>query len=100
VPVRVLGIDGDHVLIDVVPVRMMEVPAVEVVHMSLMLDRDVPAARAVLVPVRLVNEMLGSHRPDRIALIRIGVVRGRAPIDRPTKQSRGPKPPARMSAVW
>jgi len=40
---------GDHVLIDVVLMRVMQVPVVEVVHMPVVLDRGVAAVLAVLV---------------------------------------------------
>ncbi len=47
--IRVLVADRDHMLIDVIAVRMMQVPIVQVVHVAVVFDRRVPTALAVLV---------------------------------------------------
>jgi hypothetical protein len=47
--VRVVGVDGDGVLVDVALVRMVQVAVVQVVHVAVVQDRHVPAAGAVLV---------------------------------------------------
>ena len=41
----------EDVLVHMVTVDVMEMPVVQIIPMSLMLDRGVPAARAVLVGV-------------------------------------------------
>jgi hypothetical protein len=69
-----LGVDRDHVLVDMAVVRVVQMPVVEVVDVSLVLNRNVPAGRTVLVLVLLVNEMLGGHERDSSA--RIGLRRG------------------------
>ena len=48
-PRRVLLIHGDHVLIHMIPVRVMQVPVMQIVHMTLMPDRRMPAVRSVLM---------------------------------------------------
>lgn len=49
------GIDLENVLIDVTGVRMVQVAIVQIIHMSVVLDSQVAAARAVLVVVVRVN---------------------------------------------
>jgi hypothetical protein len=50
-PVRVLGIDLHHVLVDVVAVGAMEMAVVQVIDVIAVHDRRVPAVRRVLVGV-------------------------------------------------
>jgi hypothetical protein len=67
------GIDLENVLIDVTGVRMVQVAIVQIIHMSVMLDSHVAAARAVLVVVVCVN--LAVAHGVSVAL-RIGSVQG------------------------
>ena len=46
-----VGVDGEDVLVDVVPVRVMQMPVVEVVDMAVVQHRGVPAAGTVDVVV-------------------------------------------------
>lgn len=63
--VRVVGIDRERVLIDMITVGMVQVAAVYVVDMTLVLDRRVAAARLVPVRMILVYEMLVHGRSVR-----------------------------------
>jgi hypothetical protein len=58
---RVLAADGERVLIDVVSVDMVEMPVVEVVLVTFVLDGSVPAAGAVNVVVLGVGLVLAAH---------------------------------------
>ena len=53
--VRVLSVDLEHVLVDVVPVRVVQVPFVEVVDMVAVLDGRMAAVGGVLVRMILVD---------------------------------------------
>jgi hypothetical protein len=55
VALRMLGVDRDHVLVDMAFVRVVQMPVVEVVDVALVLERNVPAGGAMLVPVLVVN---------------------------------------------
>lgn len=55
--VGMLGIDGHDVFIDVIPVRVVEMPVVQVVDVAVVQDCAVAAARPVLVWVVLVRGM-------------------------------------------
>lgn len=57
---RVRRADSDRVLVDVTFVRMVQVPIVEIIHMPVMRNRLVSAARAVDVIVVFVGVM--AHR--------------------------------------
>jgi hypothetical protein len=60
--VRVGDAHLEHVLVDVIAVGMVEMPVVEVVDVSFVLDSDVAAARPVLVRMALMESMFGrSH---------------------------------------
>jgi hypothetical protein len=63
----------DHMLFDLLAVRMMKMPVVQVVHMPLMLDGRVSAIRAVLMNVAIVSFVSGHNRsPDPRKEIRKG----------------------------
>ena len=49
--VRVVRVDGERVLVDVVAVGMMQMPVVQVVGVALVQQRDMPAAGPMLVVV-------------------------------------------------
>jgi hypothetical protein len=55
---RVGVADCDRVLVDVALVRVVQVPVVQVVHVSFVLHRHMAAVRTVLVLVVVVNVML------------------------------------------
>jgi hypothetical protein len=59
----VLGVDLDDVLVDMVAVRVMKVPVVEVVDVIAMLDGGVATAGAVDVRMLAMNRVIG-HAPD------------------------------------
>ena len=52
---RVGGVDGEHVLIDMVSMHVVHVPVMEVVGVIVVLDGSVPAALAVDVSVEFVD---------------------------------------------
>lgn len=52
----------DHVLIDVIAVRLMQVAVVQVVDVIAVLDGDMAAAGAVNVGMTLMNSMFVRHR--------------------------------------
>lgn len=68
------GIDVENVLIDVTGVRMVQVAVVQIIHMSVVLDSQVAAARSVLVGVVRVN-LAVAHGVS--VVLRIGSVQGR-----------------------
>ena len=43
--------DCEDMLVDVIAVHMVEMPIVQIIHMSIMADRRVPAIRAMLMPM-------------------------------------------------
>ena len=49
--IRVLGADCDHVLVDVIAMRVMQVAVVQVIDVSIVTNGSVAAARAMLVGV-------------------------------------------------
>ena len=51
---------GDHVLVDMVPMRMMEMPVVQVIDVTVVFYRRVPATRAMFVIV--IRMFLAAHR--------------------------------------
>jgi hypothetical protein len=57
--VRILGRNGNHVLIHMATLLVMKMPIVQEIDVTLMLDRGVPAADAVLMGVTFVS--LGSR---------------------------------------
>jgi hypothetical protein len=52
--VRMSGVHGDHMFIDVVLMRMVQVPVMQVIDVSGMLDCGVSATRSVLMLMSLV----------------------------------------------
>ena len=61
--VRVSGADLDHVLIDAVPARAVQVPVMEIVDMVSVLDGDVSAARSMMVRMFLSAQVVvGGHQ--------------------------------------
>ena len=60
---RVVGAGLDHVFVDVVAVRVVQVPVVQVVDMIVVLDRGVAAVRPVDVLVASVD-LVVRHGPD------------------------------------
>jgi hypothetical protein len=84
---RVGRIDGELVLVDVLFVRMVQVPVVEVVGVALVPHRRVPAARPVLVRVRLVGYVCHVSLPPEGEAPKggadaAGIVRRPVPVDR------------------
>lgn len=63
VAARVLGVDLDDVLVNMIAVGVMQVPVVEVVNVVAVLDGGVPAAGAVDVGMLAVNRVIG-HAPN------------------------------------
>jgi hypothetical protein len=59
---RVRATHGELVLVDVVAMRMVQVPVVEVVGVPVVLDLRVAAVRAVLMIVVLVFRVIVAHR--------------------------------------
>jgi hypothetical protein len=59
--IRVLRTDFDLVLVDVVAVRMVQVPIVQVIHVVTVLDRSVAASWAVLVIMMLVMRFVAGR---------------------------------------
>jgi hypothetical protein len=59
---RIRAADLDHVLVDVVAVRMVEVAVVEVVEVVAVCHRRMPAVRAVRMVVTFVN-LVRLHEP-------------------------------------
>ena len=49
--VRMLGVNGDAMLIDVAIVRVVQMPVMQVIGVAVMANRDVPTAGAVLMVV-------------------------------------------------
>lgn len=58
---RIARIYRDHVFVEMVSVRLVQVPVVEIVHVPVVLDGYVPAAFSVHVGVPLMNVMLCCH---------------------------------------
>ena len=56
-----LVVDGDRVLVDVVPVGVVQMPVMQVVDMTFVGHRDAPAVRAVLMGVVGMDRVVG-HR--------------------------------------
>ena len=52
---RISRVDGNHVLVHMPLVKMVQVPVVEIVRVSLVLNRGMPTAGAVLMRVRVVS---------------------------------------------
>jgi hypothetical protein len=63
VAARVCGVGCDHVFIDVVAVRMMQVAVVQVVDVVVVTDRGVSAVGSVLVRMTAVVNVVGAHVP-------------------------------------
>ena len=61
----VRGVDGDDVLVDVVAVGMVQVPVVQVVDVTFVGDRDVPAAGSVVVGMARVDVVIAHRRSIR-----------------------------------
>jgi hypothetical protein len=61
--VRMLSIDGDRMLVDVVAVRVVEMSVVQVVDMPLVIDGGVAASWAVVVIVLVVHQVI-AHADD------------------------------------
>ena len=61
---RVAVVDRHPVLVDVIGVRMMQAAVVQVVDMTLVEHRDVPALGSVLVIVALVDLVSVAHASD------------------------------------
>jgi len=79
-PVRVRGVDRDDVLVNVSAMRMVEVPIVQVIHVIAVSDPQVPASRAVLVVVVLMDlAVVRIHRIPRQRFCR--AAHGRARTD-------------------
>jgi hypothetical protein len=55
------GADRHDMLIEMIFMRMMKVAVVKIVHMSLMPDSHVSAARPMLMRMVVMNAMRGSH---------------------------------------
>ncbi len=45
----IFGAHGDHMFVDVIPMHMVEMTLVNVVHMTIMADRGMPAVGTVLI---------------------------------------------------
>ena len=54
-----LVVDGDRMLVDVVPVGVVHMPVMQVVDMTFVGHRDVPAVRAVLMGVVGMDRVVG-----------------------------------------
>lgn len=65
VALRVLGVHGEDVLVDVILVRVVQVPVVEVVDVPVMTDRGVAAVKPVDVVVGGVDLVIGAHARRR-----------------------------------
>ncbi len=64
---RVLGVDPERMLVDVAPVRVVEMAVVEEVLMAVVLDLLVPAIGAVLMVVAFVGLVVRHGLPPRTA---------------------------------
>jgi hypothetical protein len=61
----IVGADGDGMLVDVVPMHVVEMPVVQIVDMIVVADRRMPAAGAVLVAmIGVVLFVAGGHQPS------------------------------------
>jgi hypothetical protein len=60
VSVRIFGRHGDDVLVDMIALRMVEMPVIQIIHVSRVLHGDVPAAGPMVVGLIFMN--LGAHR--------------------------------------
>jgi hypothetical protein len=58
---RISRVDGNHVLVHMPFVQMVQVSVVEIVRVPLVLDAGMPAAGAVLMGVRVVSLTLVCH---------------------------------------
>jgi hypothetical protein len=63
--VRMLGIDGDHMLVDMVAVRVMKMAVVQIVDVPVMPDRLVAATRPVLMRMIPMRVMFAHIPPPR-----------------------------------
>ena len=45
------GVNRDDVLVDVIPVHVVEMAVVKIIHMAVMANRGVPAVRAMIMSV-------------------------------------------------
>lgn len=61
-PVGVLGAYGNHVLVVMSLVRVVQMPIMEIVHMPVVKNAQMPAVFVVHVGMRIVNEM-GHGKP-------------------------------------
>lgn len=53
--------DLDHMLVDMIAVRLMQVTVVQVVHVIAVLDRDMTAASAVYMRMAFMNSVFVRH---------------------------------------
>jgi hypothetical protein len=47
----ICGVNRDDVLVDVIPVHVVEMAVVEIIHMAVMANRGVPAVRVMVMSV-------------------------------------------------
>jgi hypothetical protein len=60
---RIGSANGNDMLVDMIPMHVVEVPVVQIVDMTVMADRSMPAVRAVLVAmIGVVLFVAGGHR--------------------------------------
>jgi hypothetical protein len=60
---RIGSVHGDGMLVDMIPMHVMEMPVVQIVDMPIMADRRMAAVRAVLVAmIGVVLLVAGGHR--------------------------------------
>jgi hypothetical protein len=62
--VRMLGVDRNHMLVDMVPVRVMEMAVVQIIDMAVMPNRLVTAARPMPVRMVAVQAMVAHVHPS------------------------------------
>jgi hypothetical protein len=74
-------VDGQHVIVDVIPVRMVEVSVVDEVDVPVVDHCDMAAARSMNVIVILVGVMLVAHHPERYAIGRASEAGGMTHAD-------------------
>lgn len=80
--VRVLFVDRNAMLIDVTLVRVMQMPVMQIVRVSFMVDGDVTAVRAVLVIVAGMDRVIASSHPSSFPLVLSGTL-ARRPGENP-----------------
>ena len=68
--VRVLGADLDDMLIDMIAMRVMEVPIVKIIHMVAMADGGMAAILTVLMRVIVVDAAVVAHGSSFISDLR------------------------------